>query len=286
MPDTFMRTPAGITNYNLFYHTDIVVFVEGVAPEEKKASDDVFFGETLFQHFLPNVNFTIKGCGGSKTLLYKYLDSVQKGVVGNNVYIAKDRDYDYLCWDGLHHKNIFLTYGYCFENDLINIDVLKNIIRLSIRDRRHDQLIADLIDAFLKEFTSCARWLLAADIILKNTGVSAINKDRHTGDFIRIDSAGKPTLDRGSCRARIKGCSDRSLCEPLPQRIDVLSLCKGKIVFFYLKTVAVYIVKKLSQRNTTGMDAKIMSAFFESLECVDSHFSNDKLNYYKSILVI
>ncbi|HAD29929.1 MAG TPA: hypothetical protein DCF96_14830 [Rhodobacteraceae bacterium] len=110
----FTRTNAGIGNENLFHDVDFVVYCEGKAVDGEGSSLDEMFWDRIFTESGKSVH--CKSMGG-KSVVRPLAEKVVEGI--SNVIVAMDRDYDE--WRGLiiDHPQVFYTYGYSWESDVM-----------------------------------------------------------------------------------------------------------------------------------------------------------------------
>lgn len=117
----FKRTDLGLSNEHLFHRVDIVGYCEGVSPLDEGASLDEAFWTKIFS--LNGVMVKFKSTGNKSDLL-KIALKIKNDEI-SNVIVGMDRDYDDLLGTYVSCDNVFYTYGYSWENDVIldiNID--------------------------------------------------------------------------------------------------------------------------------------------------------------------
>ena len=280
MQATFTRSESGISNYHLFYRDKILFFTEGNIGDGSEIADDIFFWETLCGFFIPNIEFKFKGCGSKRDLL-KIFEVLNKNTYNNKYFIAMDRDYDFHCQKHIEHPHVLYTFGYSFENDLINIGLYKDSIKMFIRKNKYINDAYEIIDKSLVKFISVVRWLLIADILLHDYGHHIIDKDVKSGNFIIVDKKTQhPALDRKFGLSQLKRRPKMKIFCGSAQKIDVLSACKGKIVLFYLTRLAAYILHTFSVPKASSLEERLKGHFFQSLAACDKHFDEEQLLYY------
>lgn len=111
----FSRTTLGIGNEYLFHDVDLVVYCEGKNVEGEGSSLDEVFWERVFVENGKNVY--CKSMGGKSTLLPIAQKVIDEDI--GNVVVAMDRDYDDLRNQIIDHPQVFYTYGYSWESDVI-----------------------------------------------------------------------------------------------------------------------------------------------------------------------
>lgn len=288
MNETFLRTPAGICNYSLFYDVDCIIYVEGIEQKDTGESDDIYFWESICKNFLPKRKVRVKSCGGSKDKLRKILDTIILHDQKNNIYIAKDKDYDSYISSMFDHANerLLHTYGYCFENDIVNINIFKNLLCRIVRNRLIEEEISDAVDLYMEYFRKKFYWLIIADIIASGRGGKAIDKQNKTGGVIEhISCKVAPTVNRKKTLERLKNFTNAKQSDvTLPPKISVFDLCSGKILLYYLSCLGVYIIKNFSKKSPHGLSNQIKEVFFDSLCTNQDHFSEAAKQHYTNIL--
>jgi len=132
----FTRTPAGLSNQHRFHRVDYVVFVEGgdesfsfeqvCAGDTGKSSPDIVFWRHIFKRFSEHLSVVFKPVG-SKSTLRRIADKVATNEV-THVFVAMDQDVDRFCGRMLDAKGVFYTWGYSWENDICQQDILVDIV--------------------------------------------------------------------------------------------------------------------------------------------------------------
>ena len=111
----FTRTSQGIENEHLFYSVDFVVYCEGEGVDGEGASLDEVFWERVFTENGLSVHCKSMG---SKSAIRPLADKiVQEGI--SHVLVAMDRDYDDMLGLAIDHPQVFYTYGYSWESDVV-----------------------------------------------------------------------------------------------------------------------------------------------------------------------
>lgn len=152
----FHRTHSGLNNQHLFYNVDYVIYTEGgeslsVESVEKGKFNDISIDKIFWKKILSNYSnksFKFKAIGSKSTLkmlLEKFIDED----INNNI-ICTDSEFDEIFNDRINSDKIIYTYGYSWENDVWNQDVLINILnQLSGENNDMNEIQKDYSD-FLK----------------------------------------------------------------------------------------------------------------------------------------
>ena len=132
----FLRSSSGLNNIHLFHNVDFVVYLEGgkfsftkeeaLSGRHSAETEDVIFWKHLFNKFTVGASFKFKSIGSKKTIK-EISDDILAGIL-NTVYVAMDNEFDELLNNRIIHQNIFYTYGYSWENDVWNDEIIKSII--------------------------------------------------------------------------------------------------------------------------------------------------------------
>lgn len=111
----FTRSNQGIENEHLFYNVDFVVYCEGKDVDGEGSSLDEVFWERVF---LENgLSVHCKSMGGKSVVRPWAEKIVQDGI--SHVLVAMDRDYDDILGATIVHPQVFYTYGYSWESDVV-----------------------------------------------------------------------------------------------------------------------------------------------------------------------
>lgn len=162
----FMRSASGLNNIHDFHDVDIILYCEGGSrdfnfhdvmhnDEYADSSNDIYFWNMLFEKFKPNKKVKIKSVGSCKII-----GEVKTYILANNIsntYVARDRDFTHMnIIDNKIGDIELITYGYSWENDVLNINTANMIYRQLTRTQ-YDQSIVDYIKEVINK---CKRQLL------------------------------------------------------------------------------------------------------------------------------
>ena len=111
----FTRTNIGIENEHLFHNVDFMLYCEGEALEGECSSLDEAFWDKIFTKSGKSVR--CKSMGG-KSDVHSFAKKLVEERI-SNVIVAMDRDYDDLRGSIIDHPQVFYTYGYSWESDLV-----------------------------------------------------------------------------------------------------------------------------------------------------------------------
>ena len=111
----FKRTKNGLSNENLFYDVEIIIYCEGVELQGEAKNLDEIFWARVFEANGKKVK--CKSCG-SKSNLELMAECITSNEI-SNVVVAMDRDYDYYLDKLIDHPQVIYTYGYSWESDVM-----------------------------------------------------------------------------------------------------------------------------------------------------------------------
>lgn len=141
---SFTRTETGVANYNLFFGTDLVVFIEGrpleICSVEEMAADESFY-KALLSKILPNKTIKIKCVGNCDDVVAHVQKLVDVGSTSGFGII--DRDSAGILYSITNtSKQIMTTKGYSWENDLWSEQTIwKSSTRLILaKDDLHERV--------------------------------------------------------------------------------------------------------------------------------------------------
>lgn len=154
----FVRTSSGLKNQHLFHNVDYVVFVEGGKSFTKVEIDqgnynpesvDTVFWNKILDRYKSESKFKFKAIGSKTAVL-----QVAKDIINNNlttIYAAMDQEFDTILGKLYKHDNILYTFGYSWENDVWNENVIHSIICASSAKELNITDVVKPFTRFLKE---------------------------------------------------------------------------------------------------------------------------------------
>lgn len=111
----FQRTRHGISNEFLFYDVDLVVYCEGSGHDGEYATIDEAFWSKIFTENGKRVK--CKSIGGKSDVLQRAALILSERLP--NVAVALDRDYDHFTGAMVQDPQVFYTFGYSWESDVM-----------------------------------------------------------------------------------------------------------------------------------------------------------------------
>ncbi|WP_350224836.1 DUF4435 domain-containing protein [Brevundimonas sp. MEB006b] len=164
---------------------------------------DVGYWSKVLREFFPDISYIFKP-QGSKSGVLKVADGLGKST-GHRSLCLVDLDFDDLHKDKSLLPCVVYTYGYAFENDLCDVNILASAVDASLPGNVSIIEIRDEIRKRRDRFAKESHWCVIADQILSFHFSSLF--DRKTGKFRSIyDARGAsdiPKLSRPRARARL-----------------------------------------------------------------------------------
>lgn len=132
--ELFQRSNSGLNNQHLFYNCDYVVYTEGgdslslekvIDGEFNNTSIDKLFWESIIKTH-SSKSFKFKPIGSKSTLKLLLQKFISENI--NNNFICTDSEFDEIFNDKSNSDKVIYTYGYSWENDVWNKDLLIHLI--------------------------------------------------------------------------------------------------------------------------------------------------------------
>lgn len=253
---TFTRTPAGLSNLHIFFSVDVVVYVEGGtrtytfsevrAGSGDEQSEDVAFWQRIFSTFSPGRTYKFRAVGSKDTVSQIADDIIDHGLT--TVYVAMDRDFDNVKGTLKIAPGIFYTFGYSWENDVWQPDVIKDtfyeLCPVCPAGISPDAQIQSCFNNFEREM----RWVVYADLLFNLHDLAFKDLRDKPNSVILLGANGKPRINRARIRQLIKE-SKLVRIAPLMTgrkiRLSVLTDCYGHLVSIFGFRVIAYLLRIL-----------------------------------------
>lgn len=153
----FTRTNSGINNQHIFYDVEYIVFVEGGNPISiediernifNSHSIDMIFWKEILNKIKPS-RYKFKAIG-SKSALKILAEKITENNL-QNILIAMDQEFDMVYNKNINHKNILYTFGYSWENDVWNKEIVLKIINQVTAIENSSEYIFYIFEKFFKK---------------------------------------------------------------------------------------------------------------------------------------
>lgn len=258
----FKRTTQGIANEHLFHRVDYVVYCEGEGVDSLSMSLDEVFWTKIFSY--SKKKFWVKSIG-SKTNAFEILHDVRLGSLKNTI-VALDSDYDFFFGDVLEHPQIFFTFGYSWESDVIqDIDFSKALsLFASVRDiPAARQKFADFRKNIERDFwRGCLidmRYISSPGQLFDRRKPLSILKAKSDG-FLKLR-----TGEIAACARKLKGSGVTPLSFPLDGPTNGLRHFHGKTAARIVYHWFVAFSSKLKNKRNVSYDT-FMSILIEFID--------------------
>lgn len=248
---TLCRTKFGLANRHILLGVDIVAFVEGgdiaydfdsvINGKFNISSEDVVFWQKILSIFKPGVTIDFCAVGSKKTI-----KAIADHVFENNIsscLALMDRDLDSI--NECIGYNSHCTFGYSWENDVFNEDVINEVVITLARICRRRYKLHSFVRYYLDIFKIHMRSSVFFDVLLHYVGDSFIPRN-NTGKGI-ID-ANKPIVYQERVRSLVemkKESIKHQVQENGRSAINVLSDCYGHLFCHYVCNFIYFIVAKI-----------------------------------------
>lgn len=204
----FTRTAQGLSNLHLFYGVDFVAFAEGGTEADVArggvsgtGTPDELFWQGSFEAVRPDLKIQVM-LRGSKTSLQPIAEMVARGEL-NNVIVCMDADYEHVLGTNIQHPHVIYTWGYSWENDVIDWAELENIAYQIAPVPRGRINFAGAKGDLFDSFGSRAARILILDIRYQSVGLPLKSKSKVT-DLVVSAANGLPTLCRTTTVTRLR----------------------------------------------------------------------------------
>ncbi len=282
----FVRTTNGLKNQHLFHNVDCVIFVEGGKSYTKmeieqgkydEESIDTIFWSKILKKYKPDTKFKFKAIGSKSAIV-----QVAEDIIDNNhttVYVAMDQEFDTILAKLYKHKNILYTFGYSWENDVWNEDVIRSITKTLSAKKMSKKEVTEPFKRFLKE----AKFSVYADGYLFSKGNSFFPRPSNHLKLIDCCSDTPPFVKKGEIEELWKeiGLKKSSVYSFGSRKgICVRTNCYGHLLGDFCKLLVKHLMKvkhKMASPNDEIIRRMAIDKFLKFIpKKIDS--------YYKQIL--
>lgn len=258
---TFKRTNSGLNNQHLFFDVDLILFLEGGSTSYNKLevyenkynseTEDIIFWRNIFGEFVSDKKIKFKSVGSKKTIKEIATDIINGEI--KTIILAMDNEFDELLNQTIDHPHIYYTYGYSWENDVWN----ENVINYVIEEITAVKIENEDININFQQFTENIKVAVNADGYLFEQGSSFF--PRPSGYLFCVDC--KPvdlpiikTEDINS-RLNLKGI-DESIANEygLKHSIQTLKFCYGHLLADYSCQLIMHYIKKRHSLSNISKD--------------------------------
>ncbi|MBS7252503.1 DUF4435 domain-containing protein [Flavobacterium branchiicola] len=284
---SFTRTRTGLNNQHLFHDVDFIMFLEGgkksftkaeaLAGSYNEETEDIIFWKNIFDTFANDKRIKFKSIG-SKVVIKDMLVDIVDGRL-TTILLAMDNEFDEIFNRRINHPQVYYTYGYSWENDVWNHNVVKSVIE----GLTAVKITNDDIEKNLNNFLAKIKVAVNADGYLFKKGASFL--PRKTGIFFCVECApvDLPYVRTNDVNERLelKGLK-RSTVNSFGRRylIDPHKFCYGHLLADYCCQVIIHYIRKRHLLPTMHKDIiyrmginKFFESYFEAGHIYD-YYSN------------
>lgn len=281
----FKRTSSGIANQHLFHGVDLIVFVEGGSNNFTKQevdnnlfsnhSIDVAFWNKIFEDYMPGKNIKFKAVGSKTTIKEIAVDIIENSIA--TVYAAMDKEFDEVSGNLIKHKNILYTFGYSWENDAWNSDLIKDLLSKLCHVPFDNQIIEETFSSFVKDvkigvYADGYQFSKGRSFFPRNGHMRCVECNPKTKPAIKRDVINKLIDDQGLNKSTLYGYGSR-------KSIIIKKHCYGHLFGDFCRHVVHHILTKLGMGKVSSeiVRSMVMSQFI-------NHLPNEVKDHYRSIL--
>lgn len=248
---TFRRTNSGLNNQHLFFNVDYILFLEGgsnsynklevYANKYNSETEDIIFWRNIFGEFVKDKKIKFKSIGSKKTIKEIASDIISGEI--KTIILAMDNEFDEILNKRIEHPQIYYTYGYSWENDVWN----ENVISYVIEEITAIKMENDDITLNFQQFTENIKVAVNADGYFFEKGNSFF--PRPSGYLFCVDCkpVDLPLIKIVDIKARLntKGI-DESIANEFGDKhsIETLKFCYGHLLADYSCQLIMHYIKK------------------------------------------
>ena len=199
------------------------------------------------------------------------------------MYVAMDRDHDLLNGKLFNIKGVVYTYGYSWENDVwqpeVIVDVFNTLYTKGTPSHPDIQQLLEIFEKFIEEISTA----VCADAYLSEQGISFIPRDKHIS-CLNIHRNRPPgvNLDKINdliIKHKIKIKSVKEFGKK--KGLDTLSDCYGHLVADFCYHLITHFLKKLSNVHSLIKDVVYSVGIEKYLQNITSNKLSTIQNHYK-----
>ena len=282
----FNRSNNGISNQHLFHNVDYVVFTEGGnlsytkedIDDGKYSSEsiDILYWNKIFESFLPDNKIKFKSIGSKE-----YVREIAQNIVDDSithVYAVMDRDFDEIKGTLIHNNKVLYTYGYSWENDVWNINLIAEIVFILSACKPPKNKINKLYHKFLDDI----KFAVSADGYQSKRGKSFIPRENRHNKLIECCHS-LETRVKKECIAEIiqnQNLNRRTIYAfATRHKIEPKKHCYGHLFGDFCKFLVYHILK--TDYNLKTIDKEFLRRI--ALSNFMRYFNKDCHDYYYSI---
>jgi hypothetical protein len=286
----FRRTSSGLSNQHLFFDVDAIVLIEGGKSYSKDEvyegkfdarSIDIKFWRGIFDIYHKSERLQFRAIG-SKATLISIVQDIENGDV-KNVYVAMDRDFDSINERLFHINGIFYTYGYSWENDVWQPEVLQDVFQtICVIDNSSDDIKDRILSAYNK-FAEDIKIAVSADALLSKRGGAFIPRTRHRCCLV-LDGDHQPAVNIEKINQLLIGADlSKQEVDEFRANYNITSIkdCFGHLLSDFCYFIIIYFLKNICKKvpkiakyyiTSIGIDKFFIRLKANNLPNLDSYY--------------
>lgn len=286
----FLRTTSGLSNYNSFYKVDLLVFVEGGSEsfsfqdiksgKTNELSVDVKFWNNTINYFGSKKKIKILAVG-SKGTLTQIAQKIKSAEI-INCCVAMDRDHDDMDDEFKNVGGVLYTYGYSWENDVWDKNVIEELFFTFCPLSRSDEIMPD-IERLYNRFLQLIEGIVKLDVYLFRKGRGFSYFTKFYKKTIAYKRESEPKVNIKKTEEIIQNEKKKNNIKRVRVKIDsVRRSCRGHLYGKFCFWILLYLLKKYKTEIKTAEEVvsfvAIDKLFDKNLICNPSpiylHYEN------------
>jgi hypothetical protein len=264
MSTQLQHTAFGLSNMYKFYRVDAVVLVEGGLSRTvqeihsgkfESESQDILFWQRCFRELGPQLRLRFWAVG-SKPALHSIAAQIADGSV-THVYVAMDRDFDNLLGRLITSPKVLYTFGYSWENDVWNEDVMEEIFYTLCGVCRDTTKVQEVLAKALKEFERDLRWPTMADFLCVKHGIPLLPRQSPFRVITQAKHGNMPAMSKAALRQCVRDAQARKtgvIRASTKVRLVPLVDCCGHVVGAFGYSVLKHLFQKFCKHKSHSRD--------------------------------
>ncbi len=261
----FTRTNSGLSNSAAFHGVDYMVYSEGGEYDSdlecSRWAIDVVFWKSIFSKYLPGLRYKLKPMG-SKENVKPFVDKIISSSITCSIAVM-DRDHDAHKNCMVRHPCVLYTYGYSWENDAWQAEVIISKLKRLSPSQDISREIEDNIRLRWNNFNTDFRRLVFVDILCSIKSVQGVDRVKFWG---YVDKADKSRIKVKKEKMKLLIQRAKSNCDKPFKYIGshVVSSerdCYGKLLAMFAYELFCDAYREITgAKNLARFDADIMLA--------------------------
>jgi hypothetical protein len=222
---------------HIFFRVDVVVYCEGgpslsyaeaIQPKNNDGTLDALYWSAVVRSYGSSKTFHVKSVGGKEAINAIAVEINRLGIT--SITVCRDSDYEGLLGKKIALERVAWTMGYSWENDVVKLPVLENLLTKLIGDGPKQGKITEELRNRIAQFELDLQHWTEIDISLYARGRTCLfDRDK---PLAAIDLTAPPALRTEGLKKRLATAGFKRG----PKRVatvkvaDVTTICYGKLV--------------------------------------------------------